>query len=146
MTRDWKAWLVWLGVLAAVTAMLVAIRDRVGIVHVTLVYLVVVQLASARGGRPLGLTLAAAAFFGLNWFFLPPTHTLRLADSENWVVLAVYVGTAIGVSALADRARSSSAPASFERFRRDQSHRATQSDQATAGAGEARGADLQSSP
>jgi len=54
MTRDWKAWLVWLGVLAAVTAMLVAIRDRVGIVHVTLVYLVVVQLASARGGRPLG--------------------------------------------------------------------------------------------
>src|SRR5438270_910904 len=40
-----------------------------------------------------------------NFFFLAPTHTLRLADSENWVALAVYVVTAISVSELATRAR-----------------------------------------
>jgi len=105
MTRDWKAWLVWLGVLAAVTAMLVAIRDRVGIVHVTLVYLVVVQLASARGGRPLGLTLAAAAFFGLNWFFLPPYGTLDIERSIDWLVLAAFLATAVVSAELLYRAQ-----------------------------------------
>jgi two-component system sensor histidine kinase KdpD len=40
-----------------------------------------------------------------NWFFLPPTHTFQLRDSENWVALAVYLGTAVSVSALATRQR-----------------------------------------
>ena len=40
-----------------------------------------------------------------NWFFLPPTHTLQLADSENWVALAVYLVTAVSVSWLAARRR-----------------------------------------
>ena len=105
MTRDWKAWLVWLAVLAAVTALLVAIRDRVGVVHVTLVYLVVVQLASARGGRPLGLTVAGAAFFGLNWFFLPPYGTLAIGRSIDWLVLAAFLATAIVSAELLYRAQ-----------------------------------------
>jgi two-component system sensor histidine kinase KdpD len=40
-----------------------------------------------------------------NFLFLPPKHTFRLADSENWVALAVYLVTAVVVSALAARAR-----------------------------------------
>jgi two-component system sensor histidine kinase KdpD len=40
-----------------------------------------------------------------NWFFLPPTHTLQLRDSENWVALAVYLVTAVSVSTLATRRR-----------------------------------------
>src|SRR5690242_14054081 len=44
-----------------------------------------------------------------NWFFLPPTHTLRLADSENWVALAVYLFTALVVSELATRLRRQAA-------------------------------------
>src|SRR3989442_14298912 len=41
-----------------------------------------------------------------NFFFLPPTHTLQLRDSENWVALAVYLVTAVSVSWLAARRRS----------------------------------------
>ena len=41
-----------------------------------------------------------------NFFFLPPTHTLQLADSENWVALAVYLVTALAVSELAAFRRS----------------------------------------
>ncbi len=42
---------------------------------------------------------------------LPPTHTFRLAESENWVALAVYLLTAISVSGLAARARRRAAEA-----------------------------------
>jgi two-component system sensor histidine kinase KdpD len=41
-----------------------------------------------------------------NFFFLPPTHTLQLHDSENWVALAVYLVTALAVSQLAAFRRS----------------------------------------
>ena len=40
-----------------------------------------------------------------NWFFLPPTHTFQLRDGANWAVLAVYLVTAVVVSALAAQAR-----------------------------------------
>ena len=40
-----------------------------------------------------------------NFLFLPPVHTLTLADGRNWAALAVYVATAVVVSQLAARAR-----------------------------------------
>jgi len=40
-----------------------------------------------------------------NWFFLPPVHTFTLSDSRNWFALAVYLVTAVVVSALAASAR-----------------------------------------
>jgi two-component system sensor histidine kinase KdpD len=46
-----------------------------------------------------------------NWLFLPPKHTFELADSENWVALAVYLVTAVVVSELAARARKRAAEA-----------------------------------
>jgi two-component system, OmpR family, sensor histidine kinase KdpD len=46
------------------------------------------------------------SMLAFNWFFLPPTHTLQLHDSENWVALAVYLVTAVSVSWLAARRRS----------------------------------------
>jgi K+-sensing histidine kinase KdpD len=94
MTR----WAMWIAILVAATALLVGIRDRVAVVHVALVYLLIVQLASARGGRPLGLTIAGAAFLGLNWFFLPPYGTLAIQNGVDWIVLAAFLVTA-GVSA-----------------------------------------------
>jgi two-component system, OmpR family, sensor histidine kinase KdpD len=50
-----------------------------------------------------------------NWFFLPPQHTFHLAESEDWVALAVYLVTAVSVSALAARARRRAAEAEQRR-------------------------------
>jgi two-component system sensor histidine kinase KdpD len=47
----------------------------------------------------------------LNWFFLPPTHTFRLSESENWFALAAYLATSIVVSSLAASARQRAAEA-----------------------------------
>jgi two-component system sensor histidine kinase KdpD len=40
-----------------------------------------------------------------DFFFFPPYHTFRLADSRNWFALAVYLVTAVVVSELATRSR-----------------------------------------
>src|SRR6185436_9310414 len=49
--------------------------------------------------------VSVVSMLTFNFFFLPPTHTFRLDDSENWVALAVYLVTAVSVSELAARAR-----------------------------------------
>lgn len=91
--RRVRAWGAWLTVLIVVTALMVAVRARLDRVHVTLAYLLVVQLASARGGRPLGITLAVLAFLGFNWFFLQPYGTLALANPLDWLVLVAFLAT-----------------------------------------------------
>jgi K+-sensing histidine kinase KdpD len=98
-------WVVWLVALAAVTALMVAVRGRLNSVHIALAYLLVVQLASAGGGRRLGLTLAIAAFLAFNWFFLPPYGTLALANRLDWIVLGAFLATSIVSAELLYRAR-----------------------------------------
>ncbi len=51
------------------------------------------------------MPVAVASMLAFNFFFLPPTHTLTLADSRNWLALAVYLTTAVVVGSLASRAR-----------------------------------------
>ena len=46
-----------------------------------------------------------------NFLFLPPVHTLTLADGRNWTALAVFVVTAVVASELAARARRRAAEA-----------------------------------
>ena len=56
-------------------------------------------------GIELAVIVSVASMLAFNWFFLPPTHTFQLRDGANWVVLAVYLVTAVVVSVLAARAR-----------------------------------------
>ena len=45
-----RTWLLWGGVLAAVTAVLIAVRGHIDAVYVAMAYLLVVQGSSAHGG------------------------------------------------------------------------------------------------
>lgn len=85
---------------------MIPIRHRLNEAHVTLAYLLVVQGGSARGGRPLGIALAAVAFLCFDWFFLPPYGTFALADPFNWLVLLAFLVTSIISAQLLYRARS----------------------------------------
>src|SRR5436305_1876610 len=53
----------------------------------------------------LASAVSVACMLAFTWFFLPPTHTFQLKDGANWAVLAVYLSTAVVVSALAAQAR-----------------------------------------
>ena len=99
-------WVVWFGVLAIVTAAMLAIRGHLNEAHITLAYLLVVQGGSARGGRPLGISLAAVAFLSFDLLFLPPFGTLTLQDPLNWLVLLAFLGTSVLSAQLLYRAQT----------------------------------------
>ena len=104
-------WAVWFAILVAVTIGLIAIRDRINEAHVALAYLLVVQGASARRGRRLGVTLALAAFLCFDAFFLPPYGTLVIQNPLNWLALLAFLATSFLSAELIYRAQSERAAA-----------------------------------
>jgi two-component system sensor histidine kinase KdpD len=87
--------LLWLTVLAATTAALVPFRESLDKAHIALVLLLVVLGAGAQGGRVLGVGVGAASFLVFDWFFLPPLHTLIIANPLDWLVLFAFLVTSI---------------------------------------------------
>jgi two-component system sensor histidine kinase KdpD len=72
------------------------------ITAVTMVFLIVVLLASALWGYLVGLTSAILADLLLNFFFVPPLHTFTVQEPRNVVALVVFLAVAaIGASMLA---------------------------------------------
>jgi two-component system sensor histidine kinase KdpD len=96
----------WIVVFIAVTIAMVTVRGRLDRVHVTLAYLLVVQLASAQAGRAIGVTLAALSFLTFNFFFLPPYGTFAVANPLDWLVLVAFLITSIISAQLLYRARA----------------------------------------
>ena len=82
---------------------------------VALVMLLLVLLLAGNWGLryAVGASLAATALF--NYFFLPPVGTFTIADTQNWVALFAFLGTAIYASHLASRIREESEEANARR-------------------------------
>src|SRR5438477_5575934 len=94
-----------LAAVALVTGVIFALRPLgAPVLSLGVLYLFAVLPVAALWRMPYALVVAVVSMLAFNWFFLPPRHTFQLAQSENWIALAVYLMTALGVSALADRA------------------------------------------
>lgn len=106
-----RAWLLAALVLAAATVGMLGVRSSLDKAHVTLVYLLIVLGASAVGGRALGITLAALAFLLFDYFFLPPYHTVVVANPLDWLVLLAFLATSVVAAQLLDRAQERAAAA-----------------------------------
>ena len=116
-----RVWGVLLSVLAvaATTLLIYPLRDVAPEVSPGVVYLLAVLLVAVYRGLALGLLtslLSAAAF---NFFHIPPTGRLVVADSAHWVALAVFLVAAAVASAVADLARSRAAEAERRREEAD---------------------------
>ena len=107
-TGEWVAWLV---ALALVTVLLVAFRSRLNEAHYALAYLLLVQGASARGGRPLGVALAVGSFVCFDLFLLPPYGTLTIQNPLNWLALVAFLATSLISAELLYRAQAERAAA-----------------------------------
>src|SRR6266540_1364220 len=94
-----------LGAVAVVTGAIFALKPVAPVLSLGVLYLFAVLPVAALSGLPFAVFVSVVSMLTFNFLFLPPTHTFRLADSENWVALAVYLVTAISVSELAARAR-----------------------------------------
>ena len=94
----------WLGLavaaagLAGLTAMLAPARLSVSLASVALLYLVPVVGAAVIGGLRPALAAAVAADLLVNFFFIPPYHTLVVDRRDNVLALVVYVLVAAVVS------------------------------------------------
>lgn len=82
-----------------------ALRPHMPVLSLGVLYVFAVLAVAVRFGTALAAVVSVASMLAFNWFFLPPTHTLQLRDGANWAVLAVYLVTAVVVSALAAQAR-----------------------------------------
>jgi two-component system sensor histidine kinase KdpD len=91
---------------AATTALIYPLKKVAPPVSLGVVYLLAVLLVSTYWGLWLGLATSAGGAVAFNWFHLPPTGQLTLADSENWVALALFLAAAAIASTLAEVART----------------------------------------
>src|SRR6266511_3671801 len=94
-----------LGSVALVTGAIYALRPIAPVLSLGVLYLFAVLPVAALWGLSYAVAVSVVSMLVFNFLFLPPTHTFRLEDSENWVALAVYLVTAVSVSGLATRRR-----------------------------------------
>ncbi len=100
---------------AVVTGAVYALDSVAPVLSLGVLYLFAVLPVAAVWGLSYAIAVSVVSMLAFNWLFLPPRHTFHLADSENWVALAVYVVTAVSVSGLAARARRRAAEAEQQR-------------------------------
>src|SRR6266545_1881715 len=93
----WGAALAVVG-LAATTGLLIPARASLSVGSIALLYLLPVVISAAVGGVWPALGAAVAADLLVNFFFVPPYHTLVVESRDNFVALIVYVLVAAAVS------------------------------------------------
>jgi two-component system sensor histidine kinase KdpD len=90
---------------AVVTAVIAALDGYIPVLSLGVLYLLAVIPIAIVWGLAYGVGVSVASMLAFNWFFLEPVHTFTLADSRNWLALAVFLVTAIVVGELAARSR-----------------------------------------
>ena len=93
------------GAIAVVTGAIYALDPVAPTLSLGVLYLFAVLPVAAIWGLRFAVPVSIVSMLAFNFFVLAPRYTFHLAESENWVALAVYLVTAIFVSALATNAR-----------------------------------------
>jgi two-component system sensor histidine kinase KdpD len=93
------------GAVVVVSAAIEGLHPYVPVLSLGVLYVFAVLPIAVAWGLGFAVAVSIASMLAFNWFFLPPKHTLQLRDGANWLALAVYLVTAVVVSALAARAR-----------------------------------------
>lgn len=90
-------------------------REHISYATPVLAVLVLVVVVAMLGGLRLALPAAVLGGLALNWFFTPPYATLQIDHSDQLLALVVYLGVAVAVSTIVDRAARLTAQATRAR-------------------------------
>jgi two-component system sensor histidine kinase KdpD len=93
------------GAVVLASAAVAVLHPYVPVLSLGVIYVFAVLPVAIGWGLGFAMAVSIASMLAFNWFFLPPKHTFQLRDGANWLALAVYLVTAVVVSALAARAR-----------------------------------------
>lgn len=113
--RSLFGWILALGGVPALVAVLVRMSEHAGLPTVLLSFVALVVVTAAVGGRWPAVVAAVAGFLAANWFFTPPFHTWTIAEVENLVALVIFLGVAVVVSRFVDAAARRSVEAAKAR-------------------------------
>ena len=91
--------------LAAVTGAIELLKGHVPVLSLGVLYIFAVLPVAIVWGLAYAIPVSIASMAIFNFLFLPPLYTFTLADSRNWLALAVFLVTAVVVSELAARSR-----------------------------------------
>ncbi|MEV8559527.1 sensor histidine kinase KdpD [Streptomyces sp. NPDC051917] len=89
---------------ALLTWLLTSATPDVGLANDMLLFLTLTVAAALLGGLFPALASAVVGSLLLNWYFTPPVHTLTIADPQNIVAIAIFVGVAVSVASVVDLA------------------------------------------
>jgi len=91
-------------VLIAVTTLLLSpLRGDLNTPIIALVYLIPVGLGARLGGLTFGILASLLAFLAFNFFFITPYYTLLVHQTQDLLVLVVFLVVAVTVSQLLGR-------------------------------------------
>jgi two-component system sensor histidine kinase KdpD len=102
----WLGVAVAFGAVALTTLAVYPLKRIAADISLSVVYLLGVLLVATYWGAWLAIGTALLGALAFNFFHIPPTGRLEIADGQDWVALAVFLVAAIVASALADAARS----------------------------------------
>jgi two-component system sensor histidine kinase KdpD len=80
---------------AAVSAVIGVVSAQMPIAHVSILYLPVVLLTAARGGRGPAIAASLASFLAYDVLFIEPRFHLTVADPQDWVTLLLLLLAAV---------------------------------------------------
>jgi two-component system, OmpR family, sensor histidine kinase KdpD len=97
---------------AACTVVVALLTPTVPVRSAGVFYLVAVLAISSLYGLWLGLATSLLSALAFNFFFLPPSHTLTISSSGDWLALVAFALAALVTSQLAARERAEAEQAS----------------------------------
>ncbi|RJP50857.1 MAG: DUF4118 domain-containing protein [Anaerolineaceae bacterium] len=100
-----------IGFIALVTAILFSLREALDTTLVALLYLIPLGLITAYWGLGPGITSALVTFLTFNYFFIKPYYTFAVHRSTDIVILIIFLIVAIVISQLVGRMQSGLAAA-----------------------------------
>jgi two-component system sensor histidine kinase KdpD len=99
-------------VLIAITTLVLSpLRGAPNTPIIALLYLIPVGLSTSLGGLALGILASALAFLAFNFFFITPYYTLLVHQTQDLLMLVVFLVVAVTVSQLLGRVQASLAAA-----------------------------------
>ncbi len=88
--------------LIVLTGVLVQLRTELSLASIVLLYLLIVVATAALGGLAAALAAAVASDLVVNYYFVPPYHTLSVENRDHVITLLVYMAVATTVSLAMD--------------------------------------------
>jgi two-component system sensor histidine kinase KdpD len=100
-----------LGLVATVTWLYAGLLGVTNATTVALSFLVVILIIAAASRLWVAVATSVVAMLAMNFFFLPPVRSLRIADPQNWLALFVFLAVSLVASNLSAAARARTAEA-----------------------------------